>query len=242
MPSKKITKLEIVLIIVTILLTISTITLSVLLYYLNKPKNSYLAYYEQKCNMFKLENSNLAQNQIVFIGDSITDGCALDNYYSSLPLATYNRGIGGDNTEGVLKRLKVSVFDINPSKIVLMIGINDINGNRTKEKVLENYEKILNTISTTLPNTKLFCLSILPINKTLETYSAINVQKSTTTILETNPEIEKLTQKYGATFVNLYPLFADSNNHLIENLSPDGIHLNNNGYKLYSSHLLPLLI
>ena len=40
MPSKKITKLEIVLIIVTILLTISTITLSGLLYYLNKPKNS----------------------------------------------------------------------------------------------------------------------------------------------------------------------------------------------------------
>jgi len=36
-----------------------------------------------------------------------------------------NRDIGGDNTYGVLKRLK-DITDRQPSKVFLLIGINDI--------------------------------------------------------------------------------------------------------------------
>lgn len=238
---KKINKREIVFIISTILLAISTVVLSVLLC-VKKDKPENLQYYDEKCEMFKLENANFAHGQIIFIGDSITDGCALDVFYNDLPLAKYNRGIGGDSTSGVLNRLKISLFDIKPSKIVLMIGVNDINSNVSKNKILENYQNILSEISANLPTTQVYCVSILPINKMLEDYTPINVESSTELILEINPEIQNLAGQFGYEFVNMYPHFADSNNFLIESLTPDGIHLNSNGYTVYSNLLKPYLM
>ena len=240
MQTKCFGKRDIVYLIFIILLTASTVVTSILLF--TKKQEFNPTYYEKKCAMFELENANFSHGQIVFIGDSITDGCALDNYYYDLPLATYNRGIGGDNTSGVLNRLKTSLFDIKPSKVVMMIGINDINGCMSKEKILNNYEKILTQISNNLPTAKVFCMSILPINKTLENYTPINVEQSTSIILQVNPEIEKLANRFNYTFVNLFPSFCNSNNLLKDNLTPDGIHLNNEGYIVYSNQLKPLLI
>ena len=225
-----------VIIILSIALTVSTAFL------FRAPKSGdEISYYDQKCNMFALENANLAHGQIVFIGDSITDGCALDNYYSALSPATYNRGIGGDNTEGVLNRLKISLFHIKPSKIVLMIGINDINGNVSNQKILENYDEILTQIKAELPDTQVFCVSILPINNDLESYTLINVDKTTERVLEINPEIKKLAEEHGYQFVDVFDEFADENRHLYKELSPDGIHLNDPGYQKYSGLLKPYL-
>ena len=224
-------------IVLIVALTVSTVLLSLSLSKKDEP-----TYYEKKCNMFELENVNFSHGQIVFIGDSITDGCALDTFYPGLPLAVYNRGIGGDNSEGVLNRLKLSLFDIKPSKIVLMIGVNDINGKRSNERILNAYEEILKSISANLPTAEVFCISILPVNDTLSTYTSINVDESNAQILSINPEIKRLADKYGYKFVDMYPEFADENNKLIEALSPDGIHLNSEGYKVYSKKLTPLLL
>ena len=62
----------------------------------------------------------------MFVGDSITDLYVLDDHYADLPQAVYNRGIGGDTTAGVLARLQVSVLDLQPDVVVLMIGTNDL--------------------------------------------------------------------------------------------------------------------
>ena len=134
MNSLKISKKQILYIVLLSVFVLSTAVLSALL--VIKPTNtSDLSYYEKKCNVYEIENANFSHGQIVFIGDSITDGCALNDYYKNLPLAVYNRGIGGDTTSGVLERLKLSLFDIKPSKIVMLIGINDINGSISNEKI-----------------------------------------------------------------------------------------------------------
>ena len=104
-------------------------------------------YYDSKCQSYSVQNVNLAKGQIVFIGDSITDLYILDDHYADLPLACYNRGIGGDTTLGVLSRLKVSLFDLNPSVVVLMIGTNDINGRLEVDGILERYEQIIDEIN-----------------------------------------------------------------------------------------------
>lgn len=233
-PSKK----DIFFFSVIFFLLASVIVLTVLL---TQERNKVPSYYDQKCDMFALENANFSHGQIVFIGDSLTDGCALDNYYYDLPLAVYNRGIGGDSTVGVLERLDVSLFDIKPSKIVLLIGANDVNGRRENADILQNYNDILQQISLKLPNAQVICVSILPMNKTLQTYTPIDVDHSMTVVHELNPEIEKLAIKYGYRFVDLFSDFADEDGYLKKELSPDGIHLNGKGYLKYSSHILPLL-
>ena len=203
--------------------------------------NAMQEYYNNKCQTFEMENANFSRGQIVFIGDSITDGCALDDYYGGLNLATYNRGIGGDTTAGVLKRLQSSVLDLQPSKIVLMIGINDINGGLAQNKLLKNYDEILKKISENLPNTQVICVSILPLNRDLSGYTTIDVDKSMGIIKQVNPEIQRLTEKYGYAFLDVFAEFLDADNYLYKNLSPDGIHLNADGYRKYSAKLMPLL-
>ena len=203
----------------------------------NKNKQVVSDYYNKKCAAFEMQNYNSAIGQIVFIGDSITDGFVLDNYYAGYPLATYNRGISGDSTAGVLKRLNVSAFDLAPTKIVLMIGINDINGGLSKTTIVKNYEEILSRISENLPSTEVYCMSILPVNETLNKHLNVDVKKTNNTVREVNKEIDKLAVKFNYTYVNLFPYFSDENDMLHEKYSVDGIHLTDAAYRVWSHHL-----
>ena len=200
-------------------------------------------YYQAKCESYKVQNVNLSKGQIVFVGDSITDLYPLDDYYADLDLAAYNRGIGGDTTTGVLNRLKESIFDLKPSKVVLMIGTNDINGGVKTDKILENYQSILEKIQAELPTTKIYCVSIIPQNLTLEGYSLIKVSKTTSRILEINEQIKSIvSSKENITYLDLFPLLADENNMLIERYSDDGLHLNAEGFKVWTGLLKPYLV
>ena len=199
-------------------------------------------YYDSKCQSYAVQNANLAKGQIVFIGDSITDLYILDDHYADLPLASYNRGIGGDTTSGVLQRLKVSIFDIQPSVVVLMIGTNDINGGIDSDEILQRYETIIDSIYTVLPEVDLYCMSIIPQNKDLETYTNIRVDKTTPVILEINPRIQALAESKGATYLDLFSLLADERNLLIQAYSDDGIHLNENGLSVWTALLKPYLL
>lgn len=192
-------------------------------------------YYDNKCQTYATENTNYAKSQIVFIGDSITDLYVLDDHYADLDLACYNRGIGGDNTSGVLNRLKVSVYDLNPSKVVLMIGTNDINGNVENEEIISNYEKIISNILNTLPEVELYCVSIIPQNEDLQEYSNIDITKTTKTIIEINKKIRTLTEAYEVTYIDLFSHLADENNYLIKDYSDDGIHLNPKGLAIWTN-------
>lgn len=41
-------------------------------------------------------------------------------------IRVYNRGIGGDVTDGLLERMDESIFDLEPKKVFINIGTNDI--------------------------------------------------------------------------------------------------------------------
>ena len=218
-----------------------TLTVGALLAFKKAKSEEDKSYYDKKCEAYFLENANSAKGQIVFIGDSITDLYVLDDYYADLPLAVYNRGIGGDTTEGVLKRIDVSVIDLNPSKVVLMIGTNDVNAKRENEDILDTYRQIVNKIRIELPDADLYCMSIIPQGKALEDYTSVDVDLSTEKILELNPEIKKIAEEKGATYIDLFSHVADENNLLIERYSDDAIHLNAAGFEIWTSLLKPKL-
>ena len=225
-------------------LLIAVVVLSCMLIFGNREEEKLsdsTRYYNNKCQSYATQNVNLAKGQIVFIGDSITDLYILDQHYADLPLATYNRGIGGDTTQGVLNRLQVSAFDIVPSVIVLMIGTNDINGNYEKAGIFERYEKIIDEIYKNLPDVTLFCMSVIPQNEVLETYSAIKVENTTKIIFEINAYIKALAREKGATYLDVFSLLADKNDRLIKEYSDDGLHLNEKGLTVWTNLLKPYL-
>lgn len=237
----KLSKKDIIYISIILLLAIALTVVSVLAFNAKKNGEEEKSYYDLKCASYAVQNANLAEGQIVFIGDSITDLYALDKYYADLPRAVYNRGIGGDTTEGVLKRLDVSLFDIKPSAVVLMIGTNDVNAKRENEDILYTYRQIVNRIRIELPDAELYCMSIIPQGKGLEVHGAVDVDLSTEKILALNPEIQSIAEEKGGVYVDLFPLIADENNHLIENYSDDALHLNDAGFEIWTEILKPKL-
>lgn len=229
---------DIIYISTTVLLVGGLVTTCVLL---NVKKNQEVSqdYYDKKVAQFTMENGNFSKGQIVFIGDSITDLYHLDDYYQDLSLRTYNRGIGGDVTGMLLKRIQVSLYDLEPTKVVLMIGINDINGGVSTDTILENYDNILKGIKTKLPSAKVYTMSILPINSDLPSY--VDVNKSTERILTINEEIKTMTTNYSYKYMDLFSLVKDDKNHLKKEYSLDGIHLSEQGFVTWTNLIKPEL-
>lgn len=175
------------------------------------------------------DNAKPIEDSVVFLGDSLTDNNEWVETFSDVK--TFNRGIGGDTTVGVLDRLD-QVISLKPSKVFLMIGINDLSAKTPKEDVLQNYDTILKRLSAGTPDTKVFIQSILPI---------MNIQDLSTIsnkdINWTNEKLKKVASEKGYTFINLHPLFLDEKGELKKDLNVDGLHLNGKGYKVWENEI-----
>lgn len=197
-------------------------------------------YYDQKCAAFHLENSTDSRGQAIFIGDSITDGYRLDDHYTALPFATYNRGISGDTTAGVLARLEVSVFALAPARVVLMIGTNDVDWGVPPEETVANYRAIVRAIRERLPEAMLYCMSVIPQNDTVENYG-LDHKRNTAAIRALNAEILTIAEAEGGQYIDLFTPLTDESGYLDHAYSGDGLHLNTEGYRIWTSVLLPYL-
>ena len=170
-------------------------------------------------------------NEIVFLGNSLIQ-CGNWSELLSNPKIK-NRGIGGDNTEGILHRLS-EVTESAPSKIFINIGTNDLALNIRISEIIKNYEQIINDIQHSSPKTKIYLQSILPVKDR----RAIPIPKKlrcNDSIQVLNKEINNLSKKYSLTYIDLYDHFIDENGDLNMIYSFDALHLNGKGYLLWSS-------
>ena len=236
---KRFTVRDVVYISIIFLLTAGMTAMAIMAMLLFTRKTKEQSYYDKKVAAFAVENSNYSKGQIIFVGDSITDLCPLDNYYQDLPKKTYNRGIGGDTTDGLYRRLKVSLYDIEPSEIVLMIGINDLNLGKPIDEIVQNYENILSDIKVHLPNTKLIAMSIIPMNEEMVYFPDIDAQNQK--VITANSRIKPLVEEKEYTYLDLFSSVKTENNRLIKEYSEDGIHLNDAGFKVWAGLVKPLL-
>src|SRR5688572_21180522 len=84
------------------------------------PDSLFSTYYQQRVTHFKsLPNT---KGDIVFIGNSITDGGEWNELFNDLKIK--NRGISGDVSTGVLHRMD-EIAQRKPAKVFLLIGVND---------------------------------------------------------------------------------------------------------------------
>ena len=186
--------------------------------------------YEEKVEAFAQENATLMQGQIVFIGDSMTARYKLNRYYGDLELAVYNRGISGDTATWLQTRLHTSLLELAPSKIVLMIGTNDINYGKSAQEIANDYENLLRLIRQDLPNAEIFCVSIIPQNTDYSQDALSNNAR----ICESNEKIKALANSYKFEYIDLYGLLVDESGLLNGKYSADGLHLNNKGYAVWT--------
>ncbi len=164
---------------------------------------------------------------IIFLGDSITEGFPTEQLLKEFSIV--NKGISGDSTESVLDRLNRDVIALKPSAVFLLVGINDLKSTKSNNTILVNYERIVIRITKSVPGVKLFVESILP-TRNLEERPLERIQLL-------NVEIHKLAMKYGAKFLDVYPLFVNAKGELAEEFSDDGLHLTLPGYTTWGDYL-----
>ena len=123
------------------------------------------SYYDRKVSLFEL--LPISENDIVFLGNSITDGGEFNELFGMNNIK--NRGITSDVISGVEQRLD-QVLRGKPKKIFLLIGINDISHKLSAEQIASNYERLVDRIISGSPQTKLYLQSIMPINNDFKRY------------------------------------------------------------------------
>lgn len=167
------------------------------------------------------DSLTISSNDIVFIGDSITDSCEISEVFEKENLK--NRGISGDTTIGVLDTID-DISKGKPEKIFILIGINDLCLNSDINTFIDNYKKIIDTINENSPNTKILIQSILPVNEKLDTSNITNE-----IIENVNLQLKSFSDD-NIEYIDLYSIFIDSNNQLNLEYTTDGIHLSGDGY------------
>lgn len=184
-------------------------------------------HHEQKCDFFA--HHPIGREDIVFLGDSITDGARWDELFPGLPVK--NRGINADTTRGVLERLD-SILPGQPVAIFLLIGTNDLPWFmfRSDRDILETYAAILERCRSESPSTQVFVQSILP-----------RARGYAKRIQRLNAELEKLALRFNYPFVNLFPHFADPKGQIRPELSNDRLHLMAIGYDLWVEQIGPFI-
>jgi lysophospholipase L1-like esterase len=166
----------------------------------------------------------LATNDIVFIGDSITEYGG--DWAKRLNIKTVkNRGISGDVTAGILARMN-ELYHYRPKALFVLIGINDLLATQQSPKyIAENTIKISDLMHKNSPGTMVYVQTMLPISQKRGNLQAIRTANRI--LREHNNPSYKL--------IDLYSHFADEAGYMKKEYSGDGVHLTPTGYKLWAS-------
>lgn len=167
---------------------------------------------------------------IIFLGDSQTEQAEWHELFGDQP-PVLNRGISGDFAQGVLDRLP-EVLRHQPSKIFLLIGVNDLVFGSRVEDIEAVYSKIVAKIRSESPQSELYLLSLLPVNNEQRKSGTNN-----TRVAELNSRIAAIANAYALPFVDIATPLKDADGQLAEQYSEDGLHLNGLGYQVWKNEI-----
>lgn len=167
--------------------------------------------------------------RVVFLGDSITDGWKLEQYFPGKPYV--NRGISGQTTAQMLVRLFPDVINLQPAALILLAGTNDIARNTgpvTLQMIGQNVQAI--TELAQKHNIKVILCSLLPVSdytprKQIE-------RRPPSDILRLNAWLKEYAAKSGVTWCDYFSATVDADGYLKREISGDGLHPGPPGYAI----------
>ncbi len=187
-------------------------------------------YYD--CRLAAHRKAGMPKGAVVWMGDSLTEQAWWSFLTKEKPLV--NRGIGGDNTRGMLARLP-EILEFAPRKMFLMAGVNDLSGNRTVEEVAQNIRKMLEMVRERVPSCEVYLQSVITPNNEVLAYAYIKNKQHL--MVELNEKLKAMCDEGLATWVDLRPLLHNEKGELKEELTKDGIHLHPEAYVMWVDHL-----
>lgn len=179
--------------------------------------------------------------QLIFVGDSITQGWERDGFNVwNRNYAKYNAidlGFGGDRTENVLWRLLEGEVDgLNPKVAVLMFGTNNTGHRQEKpELTAAAIKRNIDELQKRLPNTKILLLAIFPRDEKPDD-ELRQINNRVNDIIATFADNKKI------YFLDINKSFLDENGVLSKEIMPDLLHPNEKGYEIWARAMEPTLL
>lgn len=199
----------------------------------------------------------------LFFGDSITYGEYDGNFggwvdilkrychknlmeHKAQEVSVFNLGIGGETTEGLLKRFATEAESRRSSGETLIFfayGANDLvlrEGNAPEVSLSSYIENLTLAVNQALKITqKIFLISILPVSDAVDgVLSPTGKIRTNVRVQKYNNALQGLCHNSSLQYINLYEHFSPHKEQL---LSQDGVHPNSEGYQLIANTLQPLL-
>jgi lysophospholipase L1-like esterase len=196
--------------------------------------------HEQKLKEIARRRADGTLPELVFIGDSITQGWEKEGkdewarrYARHHAL---NLGYSGDRTENILWRLRHGEVDgLAPKVVVLMAGTNNT-GHRQEDPrtTAAGLERILAELRQRLPDAKVLVLGIFPRDAQPDSHQR-----------RLNDDINRIVAGFADNrrvfYHDVSRAFLDANGVLSTDVMPDLLHPNARGYALWAEAMEPVL-
>lgn len=193
----------------------------------------YTPHYYERVKLFDAE-CPIEKHDVVMLGNSLTEGGGDWGQRLEHP-AVRNRGISGDVAMGVYDRLH-QILPGRPRQLFLLIGINDVSHDLSTDSILSLIETVVKRIRLESPRTRVYLQSLLPIDESFGRYRRLNGKSAM--IPSINRGLKALARRQKVKYIHLFPLFAEPGTGVLrKELTHDGLHLNEAGYRIWSDCL-----
>lgn len=188
----------------------------------------------------KLQDIKSRKIDLVFIGDSITEGWeksgapVWEKFYAKRNAIAL--GFGGDRTENVLWRLQHGEVDsIDPKVVVMMLGTNNTGlRHEAPELIAKGIKRDLDELRQRLPNSKILLLAIFPRDEKPDGGARLNNET-------VNAQLAAFADNQHIFFLDINKVFLDEQGVLAKDIMPDLLHPNEKGYNLWANAMEPTL-
>ncbi len=199
-----------------------------------------------KIECYRQLNAYVDKGKILFTGSSLAEQFPINELLPNQSI--YNRGVGGFVIDEFLENIDTLIFDLEPSKLFINIGSNDI-GLPTYDQntLMTKYQKVLDLIHDKLPQCQVYMLSYYPVNADKKSFipeeekAFIFASRTNASINKANKALSLLASKNNARYIDVNTCLLNDDGVLREDYTVEGIHLWPKAYARVLEVLLPYL-
>ena len=173
-----------------------------------------------------------AQGTVLFLGSSSIRMWDLKKWF---PDKKYlNRGFGGSEISDSIHFFDRVVVPYKPKVIVFYAGDNDVAKGKTAEKVFSDFKTFASRVKKDLPQTRIVFVAIKP---SLARWKLVEPMRKANQLIKGYADGDK-----QIVFADIdTPMIGKDKKPMIKLFKEDGLHLNEQGYKIWFDVIQPLL-
>lgn len=175
-------------------------------------------------------------NQVVLIGNSITDGWYKRDTAFFDDNKLVGRGISGQTSMQLLLRFRPDVVNLRPEKVVIHIGTNDVAENTGPYSEDFTVGNITSMVDIAQQNDiEVILASVLPADRF---NWRPEVGDRSEMIVSLNKRLKELADERDLTYIDYHSALKNDRNGMDKELAPDGVHPSSEGYAKMAELLL----